>query len=75
MSIHSIFQENLDINKKKLEKFDEDINVCTRLLTDVKIRLSTLEIQMHAMRTMYKDVMELRKLVLILNPHLSPKTF
>lgn len=75
MSIHSFFQENLDINKKKLKKFDEDINVCTRLLTDVKIRLSTLEIQMHAMRTMYKDIMELRKLVLILNPHLSPKTF
>lgn len=72
MTIFNFFKENLDMNHKKIIKLDQDIKTCSRQLMEVKLKICTLEIQMLAMKTMYQDIMELRKLVLILHPHLNP---
>lgn len=71
MSVGNYLSKCMESNKTNLKKLDQDINTCQRQLTDIKLRLSTLEIQMFTMKKIYEDVMELRKLLKILNPHLK----
>lgn len=69
-------KECLKINSRMLLKLDRDLQNCYTLLIAVKLRIAALKVQMFALRTMYQDLMELRHLILILNPHLkkiSPK--
>lgn len=75
MTIISFFKENLDINDRKILKLDQDIKTCSRQLTAIKLKLCHIEMQLLAMKTMYHDIMELRKLLLILHPYLKPRLF
>lgn len=71
MSLVNYLSKCMESNKTNLKKLDQDISACQIQLTDIKLRLSTLEIQMFTMKKIYEDVMELRKILKILNPHLK----
>lgn len=60
-----------DFNNKMLLRLDGDIIKCNTQLTAVKLKVSALQVQMVAMKAIYQDIMELRKIIVILNPHLK----
>lgn len=73
--VRTYIQQELDQNNKILAKMDQDIKKCDRQLTALKILTTTLQLQMNAMKSMYHDVMELRKLIQILHPHTKTKRY
>lgn len=75
MNIHRFFKEHFNESNKKLKKLVCDMETIDQELTKIKLKLSTLEIQLLATKIMYKDVMELRKLLIILHPYLKPVSF
>lgn len=72
-SVCDYFREQLQETDKMLLNLDVGIQHCNTLLYSAKFKLSALEIQMMAMKSIYQDLMELRKLIIILNPHLRQK--
>lgn len=66
--------EQHEINKKLLLKFDADLRTSRAQLTVAQLMVTALERDMVAMRTLYCDLMELRQIIVLLNPHLQKKT-
>lgn len=67
-------RDEFERNGKMLTKLNNNINKCNTQLIAVKLKVSALQIQMNAMQSIYKDLMELRKIILILNPHLATES-
>lgn len=64
-------QSELDFNTKLITKLDGDITKSNVQLTAVKLKVSALQLEMLAMTALYQDIMELRRLMVLLNPHLK----
>lgn len=54
-------------NEKILLKINSDIQNCALEIMKVKMKVATLQIHMRAMKTMYHDLVELKKLIVELN--------
>lgn len=70
VSAHKYLKDQMELNNKILKKLDYDLKVYDKQLVLLKIRTSTLQLQMTAMQIMYKVIMELRQIIVILHPHL-----
>lgn len=70
VSAHKYLKDQMELNNKMLKKLDYDLKVYDKQLVLLKIRTSTLQLQMTAMQIMYKVIMELRQIIVILHPHL-----
>lgn len=64
-------KNEFDLITKTISKLDDHIHRCKIQLTAVKLKVSALQLQMVAMKAIYQDIMELRKIIVILNPHLK----
>lgn len=73
LSVRNIIKDKCKLNKQLLVALDKQIQNCNTMLSAVKLKVSTLQLQMTAMKFMYHDIMELRKLIVILHPHLKEK--
>lgn len=62
--------EQHELNNKLLLKFDADLRMSKARLTAAKLMVTALERDMKAMRTLYHDLMELRQIIVLLNPYL-----
>lgn len=60
-----------DLNNKMLLKLDVDMKMCCIQLNAIKMRVTALQMQMTAMTIIYQDILELRKIIILLNPHLK----
>lgn len=67
----TIIKEQIAANNKLLIKFDADLKKCNIQLTSLKLKVSALQVQMTLIQNMYKDIMELRKIIVLLHPHLK----
>lgn len=69
--IKQYFKEQYEINEKMLSKIDADLRTCGAHLVAVKLMVTALELKMTSMKTMHQDLMELREIIVLLNPHLK----
>lgn len=69
--VKKYLKEQHEQNKKLLLKFDADLRTSKARLTVAKLMVAALERDMTAMRTLYHDLMELRQIIVLLNPHLQ----
>lgn len=65
------FKKQFEINNKMISKLNFDLQKCDTQLTALKLMVTNLQMQMTAMQAIYRDTMELRKLIVILHPHLQ----
>lgn len=70
VNVRKYLKEQHDLNNKMLMKLDSDLQNCNTQLTAVKLMVSALEHRITTMKTLYLDLMELRKTIVILHPHL-----
>lgn len=64
-------QSALDHNKLLLSKLNRNLESCNIQLAAVKLKVSALQLQLLAMKAVYQDIMELRKIITELNTHLK----
>lgn len=69
----SIIKEKQELNKTLLLKLDIEIQNCNTILTIVKLKVSTLQLKMAALKYMHRDITKLRKIIITLHPHLKGK--
>lgn len=69
--IKQYFKEQCETNQKLLSKFDADLRTCGAQLVAVKLMVTALEREIASMKTMHQDLMELREIIVLLNPHLK----
>lgn len=67
-------KDELDRNDKMLSNLNSNLLNCNAELIAVKLKVAALQLQMTTMQAIYKDVMELRKIILVLNPRLCTES-
>lgn len=71
LSVRNVIKEKFELNRKLLLKLDIEIQNCYAMLAAMKLKVTTLQLKMTALQFMHHDIMELRKLNIILHPHLK----
>lgn len=64
-------KNEIDFIAKLISKLDGDLKKCNSQLTAVKLKVTALQLQTTAMTKLYQDIMEIRRILAILKPHLK----